>query len=55
MPASGCATVTATYEEVQAHLLGRLHVPQRNMMKPQTWNSILATMSAVRDAHGWSE
>jgi len=27
MPASGCATVTAPYEEVQAHLLGRLHVP----------------------------
>lgn len=25
------------------------------MMKPETWNSILATMLAVRDAHGWSE
>lgn len=25
------------------------------MMKPATWNSILSTMIAVRDAHGWSE
>ena len=25
------------------------------MMKPQTWNEILATMIAVREAHGWSE
>lgn len=25
------------------------------MMKPQTWNDILAAMIAVRDAHGWSE
>jgi sugar phosphate isomerase/epimerase len=24
------------------------------LMKPQTWNDILATMIAVRDAHGWS-
>jgi len=24
------------------------------MMKPQTWNDILAAMIAVRDAHGWS-
>jgi sugar phosphate isomerase/epimerase len=23
------------------------------MMKPQTWNDILATMAAVRSAHGW--
>ena len=23
------------------------------MMKPETWNSILASMLAVRDAHGW--
>ena len=23
------------------------------MMKPETWNSILASMIAVRDAHGW--
>jgi sugar phosphate isomerase/epimerase len=29
--------------------------PNETMMKPQTWNSILATMIAVRDAHGWSE
>ncbi len=28
--------------------------PNETMMKPQTWNSILATMIAVRDAHGWS-
>jgi len=25
------------------------------MMKPETWNSILGAMVAVRDAHGWSE
>jgi hypothetical protein len=25
------------------------------MMKPETWNSILASMIAVRDAHGWQE
>jgi len=24
------------------------------MMKPQTWNDILATMVSVRDAHGWN-
>jgi hypothetical protein len=23
------------------------------MQKPETWNSILAAMIAVRDAHGW--
>ncbi|GMU21204.1 MAG: hypothetical protein AMXMBFR13_12970 [Phycisphaerae bacterium] len=28
--------------------------PNAVMMKPQTWNSILAAMIAVRDAHGWS-
>lgn len=27
--------------------------PNATMMKPETWNSILATMIAVRDAHGW--
>jgi hypothetical protein len=25
------------------------------MMKPQTWNDILAAMISVRDAHGWRE
>jgi sugar phosphate isomerase/epimerase len=25
------------------------------MMKPQTWNEILAAMISVRDAHGWKE
>jgi len=28
--------------------------PNATMMKPQTWNSILATMIAVRDKHGWA-
>ncbi|MFO0809821.1 MAG: TIM barrel protein [Gemmataceae bacterium] len=28
--------------------------PNDVMAKPETWNSILATMVAVRDAHGWS-
>jgi len=29
--------------------------PNAVMMKPDTWNSILASMIAVRDAHGWRE
>ena len=29
--------------------------PNAVMMKPQTWNDILAAMVAVRDAHGWVE
>jgi len=29
--------------------------PNATMMKPQTWNDILAAMIAVRNAHGWSE
>ncbi len=28
--------------------------PNDVMMKPQTWNSILRTMIAVRNAHGWT-
>lgn len=29
--------------------------PNDVMMKPETWNAILRTMIAVRDAHGWTE
>ena len=29
--------------------------PNDVMMKPETWNSILASMVAVRNAHGWRE
>jgi len=29
--------------------------PNEVMMRPQTWNEILAAMVAVRDAHGWTE
>src|SRR5271157_2409137 len=29
--------------------------PNAVMMKPQTWNDILAAMISVRDAHGWRE
>jgi hypothetical protein len=29
--------------------------PNETMMKQETWNGILATMAAVREAHGWSE
>ncbi len=29
--------------------------PNETMMKPETWNGILATMIAVREAHGWTE
>ena len=29
--------------------------PNDVMMQPQTWNDILRTMIAVRDAHGWTE
>jgi sugar phosphate isomerase/epimerase len=28
--------------------------PNETMKKPQTWNSILAAMIAVREAHGWN-
>jgi hypothetical protein len=27
--------------------------PNAVMKKPETWNQILASMLAVRDAHGW--
>ena len=29
--------------------------PNETMMKPGTWNDVLAAMLAVRDAHGWVE
>jgi sugar phosphate isomerase/epimerase len=29
--------------------------PNEVMMKPETWNNILASMIAVRDQHGWRE
>jgi hypothetical protein len=29
--------------------------PNATMQKPETWNSILSAMAAVRDAHGWRE
>jgi len=29
--------------------------PNRTMEKPETWNEILSTMIAVRDAHHWTE
>ena len=29
--------------------------PNATMMKPQTWQDILAAMVAVRDTHGWAE
>jgi sugar phosphate isomerase/epimerase len=29
--------------------------PNETLMKPETWNTILATMISVRDAHGWTE
>ena len=29
--------------------------PNEVMLNPQTWNDILASMVAVRDAHGWNE
>ena len=41
--------------DLPAHLLGRLHVPQRSHVKPETWNNILAAMLSVQDAHGWDE
>src|SRR4051812_3823970 len=28
--------------------------PNATMMQPQTWRTVLATMIAVRDAHGWN-
>jgi hypothetical protein len=29
--------------------------PNAVMMEQQTWNDILSTMIAVRNAHGWDE
>ena len=29
--------------------------PNATLTKPQTWNDVLSTMLAVRNAHGWSE
>jgi hypothetical protein len=29
--------------------------PNDTLMNPRTWNEILSTMVAVRDAHGWQE
>ena len=29
--------------------------PNKTMLDPQTWNTILAAMVSVRDAHGWHE
>jgi sugar phosphate isomerase/epimerase len=29
--------------------------PNATLMKPQTWNDVLGTMLAVRNAHGWNE
>jgi sugar phosphate isomerase/epimerase len=29
--------------------------PNETLMAPQTWNDVLGTMVAVREAHGWSE
>ncbi len=29
--------------------------PNAVMLKPATWNTILAAMLAVREAHGWNE
>jgi hypothetical protein len=29
--------------------------PNETLLKPETWNSILASMIDVRNAHGWKE
>jgi hypothetical protein len=29
--------------------------PNAVMTEPRTWNDILSTMIAVRDAHGWQQ
>jgi hypothetical protein len=49
-------------DEEQQLLKGCRHIcwdgcmfSNESMMKQQTWNTILATMAAVRDAHGWTE
>ena len=39
---------------LQAHLLGRVHVPELEADdKQKTWDDILGAMVAVREAHGW--
>ena len=39
----------------QTRVLGRVHVPEFQMMKQKTWDDILGAMVKVRDAHGWRE
>ena len=61
--AASATAVAAPYVRT-AHAAGSLSiglwdhwVPGANdvMTKPQTWNDVLSTMIAVRDAHGWTE
>ena len=55
-PASGCATRTGSLTKTFQHICwDGCMFPNEVMMKPQTWNDILAAMIAVRDAHGWAE
>ena len=56
MPASGCATSTGNLTKRFRHICwDGCMFPNAVMHKPETWNQILATMIAVRDAHGWKE
>ena len=54
-PATGCATTTGKLtKQIPPHLLGRLHVPQRDddeaaRRGTTSWRAMIA----VRDAHGW--
>ena len=55
-PASGSVTKRETSPSSIRHVCwDGCMFPNAVMMKPQTWNDILAAMIAVRDAHGWSE
>ena len=50
-PATGCATRTAQLTKACQHICwDGCMFPNEVMMKPQTWNDILAAMIEVRDA-----
>ena len=54
-PASGCATSDGKLDAGASSTSAGTAAcsPTTMMMQPRTWNDILATMIAVRDAHGW--
>ena len=55
-PATGCATTADNLTKKFQHICwDGCMFPNKVMMDPSTWNTILATMIAVREDHGWRE